>query len=77
MSTAVRLEPSWLARVGAEFEQPRMRALADFLRAEKRRGRTIHPPGSRIFAALDATPFEQVKVVVIGQCQTHLEMSPA
>ncbi|MBN8727099.1 MAG: uracil-DNA glycosylase [Xanthomonadales bacterium] len=71
MSAAVRLEPSWLARLGAEFERPRMRALADFLRAEKQRGRTIHPPGPRIFAALDSTPFEEVKVVILGQDPYH------
>jgi uracil-DNA glycosylase len=68
---AVRLEPSWKARVGAQFEQPHMQALAGFLRAEKRDGKTLYPPGARIFAALDATPFEQVKVVILGQDPYH------
>jgi uracil-DNA glycosylase len=68
---AVRLEPSWKARVGAQFEQPHMQALAGFLRAEKRAGKTLYPPGARIFAALEATPFEQVKVVILGQDPYH------
>ena len=67
----LRLDPSWKARVGAEFERPRMQALADFLRAEKRAGKVIYPPGPRIFAALDTTPFEQVKVVILGQDPYH------
>ena len=58
----VRLEPSWKARVGSAFDGLDMLALAEFLRAEKRAGKIIHPSGPRIFAALDTTPFEQVKV---------------
>jgi uracil-DNA glycosylase len=67
----LRLEASWKARVGAEFERPQMQALADFLRAEKRAGKLIHPSGANIFAALDATPFEQAKVVILGQDPYH------
>src|SRR5690606_30707276 len=67
----LRLHPSWTARVGDQFEQPRMQALSDFLRAEKRAGKAIYPPGPRIFAALDATPFDQVKVVILGQDPYH------
>jgi uracil-DNA glycosylase len=67
----VKLEPSWKARVGAEFERPPMLALAEFLRAEKRAGKIIYPPGPRIFAALDSTPFEAVKVVILGQDPYH------
>lgn len=67
----VKLEPSWKARVGAEFERPQMQALAEFLRAEKRAGKIIYPPGPRIFAALDSTPFEAVKVVILGQDPYH------
>ena len=67
----VRLDPSWKARVGAEFERPQMQALAEFLRAEKQAGKTLYPPGPCIFAALDTTPFEQVKVVILGQDPYH------
>ncbi len=67
----VKLEPSWKARVGAWFERPEMQALAGFLRAAKSAGKVIYPPGSRIFAALDATPFDEVKVVILGQDPYH------
>jgi uracil-DNA glycosylase len=67
----VRLAPSWAARVGDWFERPEMRALGDFLRAEKAAGKRVYPPGAQMFAALDATPFEQVKVVILGQDPYH------
>jgi uracil-DNA glycosylase len=67
----VRLAPSWQARVGDYLERPDMRALGDFLRAEKAAGKRIYPPGPQMFAALEATPFEEVKVVVLGQDPYH------
>ena len=67
----LKLEPSWKARVGDCFERPQLQALSEFLRAELRAGKTIYPPPKRIFAALDATPFEQVKVVILGQDPYH------
>ena len=67
----VRLAPSWQARVGDYLERPDMRALGDFLRAEKAQGKRIYPPGPQMFAALEATPFEDVKVVVLGQDPYH------
>jgi uracil-DNA glycosylase len=67
----LKLEPSWKARVGAAFERPQMRELSEFLRAQKRAGKTIYPPGPEIFAALDATPFDAVKVVILGQDPYH------
>jgi len=67
----VRLEPSWKARVGDYLSRPEMLRLSEFLRAELRAGKTIYPPPRCIFAALDATPFEQVKVVILGQDPYH------
>lgn len=67
----VRLEPGWKSRLAGEFEAPYMQALRDFLVAEKRAGKTIFPSGANIFAALDATPFDAVKVVVLGQDPYH------
>lgn len=67
----VRLAPSWAAKVGDYLERPEMRALSDFLRAEKAAGKRIYPPGPQMFGALDATPYEQVKVVVLGQDPYH------
>ena len=67
----VKLEASWKARVGAYLDRPDMQRLSEFLRDELRAGKTIYPPPRRIFAALDATPFDQVKVVVLGQDPYH------
>jgi uracil-DNA glycosylase len=67
----LKLEASWKARVGGHFERPEMRALSEFLRAEMRAGKTIYPAPKNIFAALDATPFEAVKVVILGQDPYH------
>ncbi|MGA9421664.1 MAG: uracil-DNA glycosylase, partial [Rhodanobacteraceae bacterium] len=70
-SSRVRLAASWRERVGAWLERPEMIALGDFLRREKHAGKRIYPPGPRIFAALDTTPFESVKVVILGQDPYH------
>ena len=67
----VRLEPSWKARLEAQFASPHMAALRAFLRAEKAAGKTIYPPGPEIFAALDRTPFDAVNVVILGQDPYH------
>ena len=67
----VQLSASWLAQLGDVFEHPTMQELGAFLRAEKARGRVIYPPGKCIFAALDATPFESVKAVILGQDPYH------
>lgn len=66
-----QLEPSWKARVGDWFAREDMRALSAFLRQRKAAGVRIYPPGPRIFAAFDATPFDAVKVVVLGQDPYH------
>lgn len=70
-SERVRLDASWLSRIGTQFEQPHMRALREFLRAAKAAGKVVYPPGARIFAALDGTPFDAVKVVILGQDPYH------
>ena len=67
----VRLEPSWKARVGDWFERDDMKALSAFLRERKAAGTRIFPPGPEIFAAFDATPFDDVRVVVLGQDPYH------
>lgn len=71
MDTRLQLEASWKARVGDHFDRPEMQVLGDFLRAEKRAGKRIFPPGPEIFAALEATPFDAVKVVILGQDPYH------
>ena len=67
----LKLEASWRERVGEYLRRPDMRDLAAFLRSEKAAGKRIHPDGSQIFAALEATPFDQVKVVILGQDPYH------
>ncbi|AVP99669.1 uracil-DNA glycosylase [Ahniella affigens] len=67
----IQLEASWKARLLAEFEAPYMASLRQFLKQEKQAGKVIFPPGREIFAALDHTPFEQVKVVILGQDPYH------
>jgi len=66
----VKIEQSWKARLQTEFEQPYFKELTDFVRAEYE-ARHIFPPGTRIFAAFDACPFEDVKVVILGQDPYH------
>ena len=67
----IRLDSSWKARVGDWLLRPEMRALSAFLRAEKAAGKRIYPPASKIFAAFDATPFDAVEVVILGQDPYH------
>ena len=67
----IRLESSWKARVGEWFARDDMRALSAFLRQRKAAGATVYPPGGEIFAAFDATPFDAVKVVILGQDPYH------
>lgn len=67
----VRLHESWKSRLGDALAAPSMQALREFLRAQKLAGKCIYPPGARIFAALDCTPFDEVKVVILGQDPYH------
>ena len=67
----VQLETSWKRLLIAEFELDYMRALSEFLRQEKAAGHTIYPAGNEIFNALNSTPFERVKVVILGQDPYH------
>jgi uracil-DNA glycosylase len=67
----VKLEPSWKARVGDYLLRDDMRALSTFLRGRRAAGARIYPPGPEIFAAFDATAFDAVKVVILGQDPYH------
>jgi len=67
----IQLEPSWLAMLENEFELPYMKSLKEFLLREKSAGKVIFPVGSEYFAALNSTPFEKVKVVILGQDPYH------
>jgi uracil-DNA glycosylase len=67
----IKLEPSWKSRLEDEFAKPYMAALRQYLTERKRAGATIYPPGPKIFNALDSTPFDAVKVVILGQDPYH------
>src|SRR3954471_18217149 len=67
----VKLHPSWLEPLREEFASPYMAALRAFLLAEKAAGKRIFPAGSEWFRALDLTPLEQVRVVILGQEPSH------
>jgi len=66
-----QLHSSWQAVIGDEFEKPYMQALRDFLKQEKTAGKVIYPPSPLIFNAFNHTPFDQVRVVIIGQDPYH------
>lgn len=66
----VRIESSWKQRLTTEFAQPYFQQLAEFVRHEYQQ-QTIYPPGRLIFNAFDQCPFEQIKVVIIGQDPYH------
>ena len=68
---AVDLEPSWFKVLEGEFEKTYMKSLKDFLQQEKQAGFTIYPKGADIFNAFNHTPFEKVKVVILGQDPYH------
>ncbi|WP_267222045.1 uracil-DNA glycosylase [Dyella silvae] len=67
----IKLEPSWKARIGDYLMRPDMQALGEFLRAEKQAGKVVYPPGPEIFSAFDHTPFDDVRVVILGQDPYH------
>jgi len=67
----VRLDSSWLEVLAHEFSQPYMTELRQFLLEEKREGKVIYPKGSEYFNALDSTPFDRVKVIILGQDPYH------
>jgi uracil-DNA glycosylase len=67
----VKIEESWKRVLAPEFEKPYLQELARQLHGEKRAGRMIYPPGPLIFNAFNLTPFDKVKVVILGQDPYH------
>lgn len=67
----VKIEESWKRVLAPEFEKPYFQELVRQLHEEKRVGRVIYPPGPLIFNAFNLTPFDKVKVVIIGQDPYH------
>jgi uracil-DNA glycosylase len=71
MGEEVRLHESWREPLADEFQSPYMQALRDFLVAEKAKGRHLFPKGGEWFRALDLTPLDHVRVVILGQDPYH------
>jgi uracil-DNA glycosylase len=69
----VRLHESWRKALQGEFDAPYMQALRAFLLAERDSGKVICPKGSEWFAALDLTPLDNVRAVILGQDPYHGE----
>lgn len=67
----IKLHPQWHEVLGTEFEKDYMHSLRDFLIQRKQQGAVIYPPGSQWFSALNNTPFDQVRVVILGQDPYH------
>lgn len=67
----IQLQESWKAVLLDEFQQPYMQDLRRFLAEQKAQGKTIYPPGPLIFNALNSTPLDRLKVVILGQDPYH------
>lgn len=67
----VKIEESWRRELQQEFDQPYFAELASYLHAEKAAGKTVFPPGPQIFRAFELCPFDDVKVVILGQDPYH------
>ena len=68
---ALQKAPSWQEALKAEFEAPYMQDLLDLLALEEQQGKVIYPHSSEWFHALEATPLDKVKVVILGQDPYH------
>lgn len=66
----VQIHASWKAQLTEEFEKPYFTQLADFVRAEYQTTR-VYPPPKEVFSAFDHCPFDQVRVVILGQDPYH------
>ena len=67
----VKMEPSWKRRLAGEFDKPYMEKLRAYLKHEMDAGKKIYPKPTEWFAAFDHTPFDKVKVVILGQDPYH------
>lgn len=63
----IEIEKSWKEALEAEFTKPYFLELTAFIKSRKKEGAVIYPPESDMFNAYNLTPFDKVKVVVLGQ----------
>lgn len=71
LASHLRPDRGWTEYLADEFRQPYMQALAEFLAAEESAGKVIFPDSSHCFNALNSTPLDQVRVVILGQDPYH------
>lgn len=69
--TEIDIEPSWNRVLQEEFRKPYFQSLIEFLKQERRSSIPIYPPKGQVFTALSLTPFDAVKVVIVGQDPYH------
>jgi uracil-DNA glycosylase len=67
----VQIEAGWKEALQAEFNADYFKEIVKLLKTEKQSGQVLYPPGSQIFNAFNTTPFDRVKVVLIGQDPYH------
>ena len=67
----IKLHSQWREVIGGEFDKDYMQSLREFLLQRKQQGAVIYPPTNQWFSALNTTPFEDVRVVVLGQDPYH------
>jgi uracil-DNA glycosylase len=67
----VKMEPGWKHVLKSEFSKTYFQQAVSFIKTERAQGKTIYPPGPLIFNAFDKTPFDGVKVVLLGQDPYH------
>lgn len=71
MEDRIQIEEQWKTALKSEFAKEHMQKLCEFLIAEKQKGKVIYPENSNIFAAFNTTPFDRVRVVILGQDPYH------
>lgn len=71
LASHLKPDRGWAQHLADEFRQPYMQALADFLAAEESAGKVLFPASSHCFNALNSTPLDQVRVVILGQDPYH------
>jgi len=67
----VKIEESWKKVLEQEFSKSYFQQAVTFIKTEKAQGKIIYPPGALIFNAFDKTPFDSLKVVLLGQDPYH------
>ncbi|HVE44077.1 MAG TPA: uracil-DNA glycosylase [Gammaproteobacteria bacterium] len=67
----IKMEAGWKNQLADEFSKPYMQQLRQFLQQEKEAKKVVYPRGNQIFSAFDLTPFDEVKVVILGQDPYH------